>query len=97
MTAPVVEALAEGPSYRGWHLFWLVWFAVSFGTFLAAEIYALVTDWRRTLSAWVWSFEKFQPDQPISKFTAGHFWFGGIFVVLVVWLFFHFWMGWWRG
>jgi len=61
------------------------------------EVYALCTDWRRTLSAAVWSIEDFLPDQKVSAWTVGHYWFTAIFGCTALWLFFHFSMGWWRG
>jgi len=80
----------------GWHRFWLIWFCLSFGTFLTAEIYALCTDWHRTLSAWVWSFEKFQTGQHIAQWTALHLLFIAALLVTDVWLLGHFGFGWWR-
>jgi hypothetical protein len=68
-----------------------------FGSFLAVEVYALATDWQRTLSASVWAIEDFVPGQQVSEWTVAHFWFMAIYGCLVFWLFFHFGMGWWRG
>lgn len=81
---------------QAWHRYWLIWFLVMFLTFLGPEIYALATNWRRTLSAWVWSFEREHPGEPISQWTALHFLFIGVFAVVVVWLIFHFSMEWFR-
>lgn len=97
MSDLVTSMIGKGVSYAGWHRFWLIWFFLSFGTFLAVEIYALATDWRRTLSASIWAIEDFVAGQPISSWSVGHFWFIGVFGLTFLWLFFHFGMGWWRG
>lgn len=78
--------------YRNWHLFWLIWFLTSFGTFLAVEIYALCTDYKRTLSEAIWAMEKVKDGQPISHWTAGHFLFTFTLILVCVWLIGHF--GW---
>lgn len=95
MSAPVTPQLNEG-RYGAWHTYWLIWFGVVFLTFIAPEVYALATDWRRTLSAAVWHLESFTPHQVISQWSAVHLLFVGAFGVLAFWLFFHFAMGWWR-
>lgn len=82
---------------HAWHLYWLLWASFSFITFIVPEIYAVSTDWRRTLSASVWSLEDMVPGQAINRWTVTHYWFISIYGVLVLWLFFHFGMGWWRG
>lgn len=84
------------PTYRAWSIFWLIWLGASFGVFLVAEIFGLVTDKNRTLSEAIWRWEKFDPAQPITHWTAFHFLFIGIFLVLVLWLCGHFAFGWWR-
>lgn len=76
--------------YHGWHVFWLVWFLVSFCTFLAVEIYALVTDYRRTLSEAIWAMEDFKPGQSVMHWSALHFLFGGVLLLTFVWLTGHF-------
>lgn len=81
---------------QAWYRFWLIWFLVSFGTFLSAEIYALCTNWRHTLSAAVWHFERFQPGQPLNQWSAAHFLFIGVLLLTDIWLLGHFAMGWWR-
>lgn len=80
-------------TYGGWHLYWALWFCLSFFSFLAVEIYALLTDWQRTLSAAVWHLEGFVPGQRVIDWSAFHFLFIGVLGVLFVWLFFHFGMG----
>ena len=71
---------------------WPLWFLL----FLGPEVFALKTNWRNTLSAWVWNFEKFRPGQPIEQWSASHLLFIGSFAVLCFWLFGHFGLGWWR-
>ena len=79
-----------------WDLIWGVWLLASVGTFLGLEVYALVTDWRRTLSAAVWRLEDMKPGQPISGWTFAHVLFIGLLAVLFIWLLGHFAAGWWR-
>jgi hypothetical protein len=83
-------------SISGWHRFWAIWFSTSVGVFLTAEIYGLVTDPRRTLSEAIWSWEKFKPNQGIDHWTAFHFLFIALLLVLDVWLLGHFGWGRWR-
>lgn len=78
------------------HRWWLIWFCLWFGSFLAVEIWALIFNWRCTLSSWVWSFEKFQPNQPMRHWTALHFLFIAALFVVALWLLGHFGFGWWR-
>lgn len=89
--------MAMSPNgYGAWHVFWLCWFAVSFTSFLTVEVYALATDWRRTLSASVWDLIDYKEGQSIHQWSVGHYWFIGIMFLLFVWLLFHFGLGWWR-
>lgn len=81
---------------HAWHTYWLIWFTVAFVTFLGPEIYGLLTNAQRTLSAAVWSMEKVEPGQPISGWTAFHFLFIGVLLILFVWLIGHFAFGIWR-
>lgn len=80
----------------GWRWYWLTWAVVTFTAFLVPEVVALATNWRNTLSASVWDLESFLPGQPVAHWSAAHFWFIAVYGVLVLWLFFHFGMGWWR-
>lgn len=70
--------------------YWLAWAVVTFLAFLGPEVYALVTNWRNTLSAQVWRMLTVQAGQPIGQWSAGHFWFAGIYVTATVWLGGHF-------
>jgi hypothetical protein len=83
-------------NYSGWSLYWLVWFTGSFALFLGPEIYALCTDWQRTLSAAVWRLEAFRQGEPIPQWSAGHLLFIGAFALTFAWLTMHFGFGWWR-
>jgi hypothetical protein len=78
------------------YIFWLCWFSVSFVTFLAAEIWGLVTGKGRTLSEAIWHLERFRTGQPIGQWSVGHYWFVAGFFVLSLWLLFHFGFGDWR-
>jgi hypothetical protein len=74
--------------------FWLAWFTISIGTFLAVEITALATNHAdRTLSAAVWRLERFRTGQPIYEWSAGHLLFFGMFSLISLWLIFHFGFG----
>lgn len=79
------------------HKYWLVWSVFTFLTFIVPEVYALVTNWRNTLSASVWDLERFQPNQPLIHWTALHFLFIGMLITLEAWLIGHFGFGLWRG
>jgi hypothetical protein len=85
------------PDHGTWgHRYWLAWAVVVFLTFIAPEVYALVTNWHNTLSASVWDMERFMPGQTVAKWTAWHLLFTGMLLVLFVWLLGHFSFGWWR-
>jgi len=74
--------------------FWLGWFILSIGSFLAMEIYQLIIGHpERTLSAAVWRLERFRTGQPIGEWSAGHLLFFGSFSLIAVWLIFHFGFG----
>jgi len=82
--------------YTTWHRWWAIWFALSFGSFLGVELYGLLTDPKRTLSAAIWSWEKFQPGQSIGAWTFFHLIFIGLLLLVDIWLLGHFGWGWWR-
>lgn len=86
---------SNAPSHA-WSIWWACWFFGWFGSFLVAEIYALCTRWQNTLSAWVWSWEKFVPGQPVTSWAAFHFLFIGMLILVDVWLLGHFGWGAWR-
>jgi len=73
---------------------WFLAIAV-LGFFLVPEVYALVTNYRNTLSFWVWSTLRVNAGEPIRKWTALHYLAAGIYLVLVTWLTGHFFFRWW--
>lgn len=81
---------------HGFRVYWLCWLLVTFTSFIVPEIIGLVRNWQFTLSAAVWNLEKFQPGEPLSRWTAFHFLFIGMLLVTFIWLLLHFAMGWWR-
>lgn len=81
---------------HAWKLYWLIWAALGFIAFLGPEIYALCTNWRNTLSNFVWTAEKFSPGQPVNQWSAFHFLFMGVFTLTTAWLIGHFGWGLWR-
>ena len=82
---------------HGMRIYWLVWSIASFVTFFVPEVIAVSTrHFAYTLSDSVWYIESFVPGQPISLWSVGHIWFIGVYGILVLWLFFHFGMGWWK-
>lgn len=76
--------------------YWPIWFTVMLVSFLGPEVYALITNWRNTLSAAVWRMEHFRSGQPLDQWSAGHFLFIGVLLLIDVWLLGHFALGWWR-
>ena len=71
------------------HKYWLVWSVFTFLTFIVPEVYALVTNWRNTLSNWVWVALRVQRGQSINQWTAAHFLVGGMLVLVFAWLIGH--------
>jgi hypothetical protein len=70
---------------------WLIWFALWFTFFLVYEFYWLVTGRpENTLSAAIWRFVQFKQGQSFFNWSATHFLGFGVYVIVSVWLFFHF-------
>lgn len=69
-------------------LYWPIWLGVVTLTFLGPEIYALITNVDNTLSDWVWRSLNVSRGQ--QDWTAAHFLVFGVWLVLVIWLTFHF-------
>lgn len=84
------------PISHRWALAWGIWTIITFGSFLSMELYALATNWRNTLSNAVWTLEDFVPHQHIGQWSWDHALFAGFYLVVFIWLFFHFYLGWWR-
>lgn len=74
--------------------YWLIWFAVSFGSFIIPESIALATGHpENTLSEAIWRMEDLAAGHAWPwQWTAAHFLFTGAFILLVLWLVLHF--GW---
>jgi hypothetical protein len=78
-------------------VYWLVWFLVSIGSFMAVEFWALARGrGQDTLSAQIWRLEQFLPGQNLWQWTALHVLIGGGLFVLLGWLIGHFVFGVWR-
>ncbi len=77
---------------HAWATYWTIWFFVLLVSFLAPEIVALCTNWHNTLSAQIWRLEDYAPGQGIAAWSAFHFLFIGLLLLLDVWLLGHF--GW---
>jgi len=76
---------------------WLIWFLLSFGSFLVFEISALVRKRDDlTLSFAIWRMEHLRSGEPVWQWNFAHFVFIGLFLLAMVWLFGHFGFGWWR-
>lgn len=58
--------------------------------FLGPEIYALVDNWRNTLSNWVWTQLNITKNESMSQWSATDFLLFGVWIVVVTWLTFHF-------
>jgi len=71
---------------RFWPIF-LLTFAIVGG---AAEIFALITNARNTLSFWVWHELGTQRDLPPWDWSAATYLIFGLWLVVVTWLTFHF-------
>jgi hypothetical protein len=69
-------------------LYWPIWLGVVTLTFLGPEIYALIANVDNTLSDWVWRSLNVSRNQ--QDWTAAHFLVFGVWLVLVIWLTFHF-------
>jgi hypothetical protein len=75
-------------------IYWLIWFVITFPVaFLIPEL-AVLANGRPdlTLSAAIWKLEGVNAGAPITHWTAVHFLFTGVFLLLCVWLTGHF--GW---
>jgi hypothetical protein len=71
--------------------FWPIWLSIGFGVGITMEIVALATNPRNTLSYWVWTTLQSQRNVDPWNWTATQFLTLGLWLVIVVWLTFHFW------
>lgn len=70
---------------------WLIWFVLSFLTFLIPEAIALISGHpEHTLSASIWRLEQYDPETGKRAWNAFHFLFACELITLDFWLFFHF-------
>jgi len=76
--------------------YWIVWLCGAFVTFIVPEAVAIARNRTQdTLSGWTWRHCQVIVHQPISQWSATHFLFAGIFLVLAVWLVGHLILGIW--
>lgn len=81
-----------GATWGNWY--WPTFLLTVLGFFLGPEIYSLVTDrGPNTLSAWVWRTLQITRNETPAQWNASDFLSFGLWVVVVVWLTFHFWGG----
>lgn len=75
--------------------YWFWWIIASLVTFLAYEIFALVTGHgENTLSNWVWQHLKIHAGESITQWSAGDLLtFAAYITIFVLWLPWHFWLG----
>lgn len=71
--------------------YWPAWLGLAVLTFLVPEIYALATNVRNTLSWWVWDQLHIAAGESPTQWSAVAFLTFGVWLVMVVWLTFHFW------
>lgn len=79
----------------GWQRYWLIWFLVSFASFIVPEFYALFTNPQNTLSWTVWDLEGLVPGQPLDKWGTAHVLIGGFLTLVFIWLIGHLALGIW--
>jgi hypothetical protein len=66
--------------------YWLIWLCTLFATFAVPETIAIVRNRTQdTLSGWTWRHCQVIVHQPIDQWSATHFLFAGIVMVLAVW------------
>lgn len=81
-----------GATWGAWY--WPVWLGVAVAAFLGPEIAALVSGRSaNTLSAWVWRTLQITRDEAITSWGAADFLTFGVWLVLIIWLTFHFFFG----
>ncbi|HEX5347863.1 MAG TPA: hypothetical protein VFW64_12315 [Pseudonocardiaceae bacterium] len=91
-----LAALRDAAPNHAFTVYWKWWAVLAFSSFIVPELWALFTNWQNTLSANVWRMEDFLPGQPVWRWTAVHFLFIGMLLVLFMWLIGHFGWGIWR-
>ena len=75
--------------------YWFWWLIASLGSFLAYEVWSLVTRHpENTLSNWVWVNLRIHAGESISQWSAGDLLtFAAYISIFVAWLPWHFWLG----
>lgn len=69
-------------------IYWPIWLVFTTLTFLGPEVSALTSNVDNTLSEWVWGALHVTKDH--QEWTAAHFLVFGNWLVLVIWLTYHF-------
>lgn len=72
------------------NIYWPVFLIVTLAAFLSAEIYALVTGGKNSLSDWVWRALVITEKEPITAWSSTDYLVFGSWLVLVSWLTWHF-------
>lgn len=85
-----------GAPSRAVSIFWACWALIPLVAFIVMESYALATNWRNTLSANVWRVLRETPNEPVDQWSWLHFLAAGVYLVVGVWLFGHFFFMRWR-
>jgi hypothetical protein len=88
MTPPLVPTPPEAGTWGRWY--WPIWMVATFLFFIGPEVFALITNWKNTLSNWVWVALRVKTGQSITDWTAAHFLVGGMLIVVFGWLVGHF-------
>ena len=76
--------------------YWPAWLASTAALLVLRETWALASGRPQdTLSTWVWDALGVTGHQPVTQWSAQHFLIAAAWLVLVVWLTFHFFLRWW--
>lgn len=75
---------------------WPAWIGLFLSTFAVREAWALASGRPQdTLSEWVWRLLQVTEHQPMSQWDAMHFLIFGSWLVIGLWLTYHFFFRWW--
>jgi hypothetical protein len=79
-----------------YQIYWSVWSALIFVTFLPVELYAVISgNYLNTLSWSFWDLESFEPGST-APWTWNHWLVGTVIFLFLTWLAFHLVFGWWN-
>lgn len=82
----------QGMTWGAWY--WPLMLASAFLAFIGPEVYALVSGKpQNTLSAWVWKVLNIHANETPAQWNALDFLVFGVWVVIFLWLSFHFFEG----